>query len=73
MQENDRDGFWDIDKLVPKKNTTLAGFSTKEKTEKELVGKFKTLFASSGTERVDTGDADDSAEIVSYTDGIGEV
>ena len=32
MQENDKDSFWDIDKLVPKKSHTLAGFSTKEKT-----------------------------------------
>lgn len=32
MQENSKDSFWDIDKLVPKKNHTLAGFSTKGKT-----------------------------------------
>ncbi len=38
MQENDRDSFWDIDKLVPKKNHTLAGFSTKEKTVDYIIG-----------------------------------
>lgn len=33
MFENDRDDFWDIDKLIPrKKGTTLSSFSTKEKT-----------------------------------------
>ena len=31
MSDIDRDDFWDIDKLVPKKTTPLATFSTKEK------------------------------------------
>ena len=38
MQENDKDSFWDIDKLVPKKSHTLAGFSTKEKTVDYIIG-----------------------------------
>ena len=43
--------------------------------EKEIVAKFKTLFASSGTERAATGDAADAADDIqcNYTDGIGEV
>lgn len=31
MSDNERDDFWDIDKLVPKKTTPLSTFSTKEK------------------------------------------
>lgn len=50
-----------------------AQLTAKDETEKELVGKFKSLFASAGTERIATGDAEDSADNVYYTDGIGEV
>lgn len=49
-----------------------AQLSAKAKDEKEFMRLFKTLSASSGTERDATGDADDSADYV-YTDGIGEV
>lgn len=31
MKEYDRDSFWKIDKLIPKKNASLSTFSTKEK------------------------------------------
>ena len=32
MTENEKDDFWDISKLVPKKSTVLSTFSTKEKS-----------------------------------------
>jgi len=31
MADKERDAFWDVRKLIPKKNSTLATFSTKEK------------------------------------------
>ena len=52
-----------------------AQLSARSAEEKEFVAKFKTLFTSSGTERVATDDAAEAADDIrfTFTDGIGEV
>lgn len=37
FSKDEKDGFWDIEKLLPKKKSTLSPFSTKEKTVEHII------------------------------------